>query len=186
MRFIRLAIIAIIQWTVVVTAVDFNDVFKLVSSTVCTVMSAPKLGKCADTFIHELRESEVEALKAYNARGYCCAFNHLKTCIVDNVDNCGDRKDEVVDQLVSSVVDTVKDISVSSDDCDTFTGYVGTVLCQQDWLLIVEAIGLLFICLTACCQVIRCCCCGSSGGRRSYSTQMLVVPERQIPGHKYP
>ncbi|CAG2166589.1 unnamed protein product [Oppiella nova] len=137
---LSITLIISVAMSVVVTAIYLNDLHKQVSSTNCTVMSGTKLLKCGGNFIRELQE-----LGLYKARGDCCAINHLKTCIVDNVDNCGDRKDEVVDQLVSSVVDTVKDISVSSGDCDLFTGYVGTVLCQPDWLLIVKAIVYLVI-----------------------------------------
>ncbi|CAG2174368.1 unnamed protein product, partial [Oppiella nova] len=158
----------------------------------CTAMSAPAIPKCVQRFTQELKDSRNQVLKSYETRGYCCAFNHLKDCIVEHVgDKCGDTK--TIRQLVAPLVATLKVISTPSGDCDDFDGFRGTVLCQPDWLLIVEAIGVVILLLMSVSAVIRCCCCGSRGGIRPYPMQSFVIPStgnnyRPVPNgdQKYP
>ncbi|CAG2170580.1 unnamed protein product [Oppiella nova] len=141
----------------------------------CTAMSAPAIPKCVQRFTQELKDSRNQVLKSYETRGYCCAFNDLKDCIVEHVgDKCGHTK--TIRQLVAPFVETLKDISTPSGDCDDFDGFRGTVLCQPDWLLIVEAIGVVILLLMSVSAVIRCCCCGSRGGVRPYPMQSFVNP----------
>ena len=118
-------IIAIIMTTpVVVTGLDLSDVI----TPLCAVMSMNEIAKCGDTFIQQLEHPPYLFPKSWG-RGYCCALNHLRDCIVEHVgDKCGDT--ETINKIVTPVVSAVKQLSVPSGDCHLFRGFRGTVLCQ--------------------------------------------------------
>ncbi|CAG2166590.1 unnamed protein product [Oppiella nova] len=148
MKCLPLIIPMIICASVAVNGYNYNVTF------LCATTSVPNIGKCGNTFIQELHDSQNQVLKNYETRGYCCAFNRLKDCIVGHVpDKCGDNE---MRQLVDPFVETAKQIMTPSGDCRDYRSFPGLwALCQPDWLLIVEAIGLAILFLGMVSAVVR-------------------------------
>ncbi|CAG2174367.1 unnamed protein product [Oppiella nova] len=131
---------------------------------------------CAQAFTQELKDSKSQVPEPNGTRGYCCALTRLKDCVVEHVgDKCGVN---YMNGLVvgarpakSMFYAALNGISTPSDDCDDYRGFRGAVLCQPDWLLIVEAIVVVLLFLMSVSAVIWCCYRRLRGGVPPY--QML-------------
>ncbi|CAG2170579.1 unnamed protein product [Oppiella nova] len=172
-----------------------SDVLDM-SAPVAYAQCVDRFRMCAQTFTQDLfTDSRNQILESHETRGYCCALTHLRRCIIKHVsDKCGVNYMNGWDVGARSVkrvfYEAFKDISTPSDDCDDYRGFRGAVLCQPDWLLIGEAIGVVVLLVMSVSAVIWCCYRGLSGVDKQYPMKSSVTPSNEyieLPtsDHKY-
>ncbi len=145
---------------------SFEELETLWRNPVCGALSFNQLRLCSNRF-----EEDIQIFKqsndVCNQRGICCAINHLKDCIIDEIkDKCGSNQKESMDAIMSPLLSSFK-LMAYSDRCDDYP--YGSPLCYSDLILALIGIALIVLLLLSICLIVKLCCCFCQSPKQRYS-----------------
>ncbi|XP_054163419.1 uncharacterized protein LOC128961227 isoform X2 [Oppia nitens] len=129
--------------------------------------------KCSQDFKRDINDANELPVYELQRRQVCCALNHYRQCMSDNLDDKCPINDE--NEMFDSVFKlAVKGVEFSADiDCQYYED--GSWLCAPDYVFVLVAVGLVVLLLAL---VYICCCRARKSGRRD-SVRFMILPEHR-------